>query len=415
MQQFLSDLDVLGEAFRTVIPLLEARDAALRKEFPALTANVKNAVARVSGKKRGARRLVRSGELSKMVSSVERLIAAVRKLNRATSMYRRQTLVLLVARLDEYTGELLKVEFKAKPELLKGADRTLPLDMALAAESLDELVATVVGSETDKILRGSQSSQVDYFDKKFKLGLRENFASYGDFIEVVERRHLFVHTGARLTGQYLAACESAGKSLESKKLGTVLPADDEYLARAGELIFEYGFRLGQSLHRRLFPSDLGSADRAIIDYGINLIGEQRWMRAETVFQFAHSLPEKFVADDSTRRIFMVNLAIALQGQGRVEEAMRLLDSVDWSSAHPKFTIVLAALRKEYARASNLMKSNRDAISEEDYRQWPAFRDFRRSAEFEAAFMKIFRKPFMPQLPSEAELPNSGLQSAKAGA
>ncbi len=195
-----------------------------------------------------------------------------------------------------------------------------------------------------------------------KLGLRENFATYGDFIEVVERRHLFVHTGARLTGQYRAACESAGKSLESKKLGTVLPADDEYLARAGELIFEYGFRLGQSLHRRLFPSDLGSADRAIIDYGINLLVEQRWMRAETVFQFAHSLPEKFVADDSTRRIFMVNLAIALQGQGRVEEAMRLLDSVDWSSAHPKFTIVLAALRKEYAQASNLMKSNRDAIS-----------------------------------------------------
>jgi hypothetical protein len=79
MQQFFSDLDVLGEAFRTVIPLLEARDAALRKEFPALAANVKNAVARVSGKKRGARRLVRSGELSKMVSSVERLIAAVRR------------------------------------------------------------------------------------------------------------------------------------------------------------------------------------------------------------------------------------------------------------------------------------------------------------------------------------------------
>ncbi len=145
---------MLGEAFRTVIPLLEARDAALRKEVHALTANVKNAAARVSGKKRGARRLVRFGELSKMVSSVERLIAAVRKLNRATSMYRHQALVLLVAQLDEYTGELLKVAFKAKPELLKGADRTLPLDMALAAESLDELVATVVGSETDKIPAG---------------------------------------------------------------------------------------------------------------------------------------------------------------------------------------------------------------------------------------------------------------------
>ena len=43
-------------------------------------------------------------------------------------MYRHQSIVSLVARLDEFIADLLVIAFKAKPELLKGSDKSISLD-----------------------------------------------------------------------------------------------------------------------------------------------------------------------------------------------------------------------------------------------------------------------------------------------
>jgi hypothetical protein len=296
--------------------------------------------------------------------------------------------------------------FKSKPELLRGSDKTIPIEEALAATSLDELVARIVGTETDKILRMSYAGQVEYLDNKFKLGLRKSFAGYADFIEVVERRHLFVHTGGRVSSQYLEVCQAAGKSLTIKS-HAVLGANDSYLSTAEELIFEYGLRLSQALYRRMFPNDLGRADNVIVDYGLHLLIEQRWQRALKLFSFAHEIPDKLVTNEATRRAFLINLAIALQGLRREQEAIELLDSIDWTSAHPRFLIVVAALRHHDSEAANLMRRNRDAITESEYREWPAFREFRTSVEFQGAFSQVFSKPFIHEVPPQTELQTSG--------
>jgi hypothetical protein len=58
-----------------------------------------------------------------------------------------------------------------------------------------------------------------------------------------------------------------------------------------------------------------------------------------------------------------------------------------------------------------MKRNRDAITESDYREWPAFREFRTSKEFQEAFSQVFGKPFIPEVPPQTQLPTSGVQLA----
>ena len=216
-----------------------------------------------------------------------------------------------------------------------------------------------------------------------------------------------MHSGGRVTSQYLQACQSAGKSLTVDRQ-SVLGVNNTYLATAEELIFEYALRLSQALYRRIFPQNLVNADYALIDYGVHLLVEERWERARKVFSFAHTIPEKLVANEAISRLFLVNLAIALQGLGRDDEALDLLGSIDWSSAHPRFSIVVAVLRVKYPEAAKLMKANRDAISESHYREWPAFRQFRTSKEFQEAFKDVFGKPFIPEVPAQAQVTGSQL-------
>jgi len=83
-----------------------------------------------------------------MYTSVMRLVTVVRKLHRASKLYRQQALVILVALLDDFTGALLGITFKSKRDLLRGSDKTLPIEEALAATSLDELIARIVASES---------------------------------------------------------------------------------------------------------------------------------------------------------------------------------------------------------------------------------------------------------------------------
>ena len=173
--------------------------------------------------------------------------------------------------------------------------------------------------------------------------------------------------------------------------------------------FRYALRLGQALYRRSFPDDLADVDKAIIDYGVHLLVEERWQRALKLFTFAHEIPDKLVTNEAMRRGFVINLAIALQGLGREQEALTLLDSIDWTSAHPRFLIVIASRRHQYSQAANLMRRNRDAISESEYREWPAFRDFRTSTEFQEAFSHVFGKPFIPEVPAQTELATPGSQ------
>ncbi len=404
-EQFFSDIDVLSEAFRTVMPVLEEKDKQQQKILETAIAKLTRATeALAKGRVQGR---VDTQALETMGASVLQVASGARKLHRASSLYRRHALVLLVALLDDFTGAILGITFNSKRELLHGSDKTVPVEEALAATSLDDLVAKIVATETDKILRMSYASQIEYLDRKFKLGLRESFAGYADFIEVVERRHLFVHTGGRVSGQYLEACYCAGKALKVDR-ESVLGANNAYLTAAEELIFEYALRLSQALFRRLFPQDLEYADKAIIDYGVHLLVEQRWERARKVFSFAHNIPEKLVANDALRRIFLVNLAIALQGLGREEEALQLLGSIDWSSAHPRFSIVVAVLRGKYTEAAGLMRRNRDAMSESDYREWPVFRQFRTSEEFQKTFNEVFGKQFIPEVPTQTQITGSQL-------
>jgi hypothetical protein len=95
----------------------------------------------------------------------------------------------------------------------------------------------------------------------------------------------------------------------------------------------------------------------------------------------------------------VNTALALNHLGRHEEALTLLSKYDWSSQSDKLLLAVSIIRRKWTEAERIM-SNMDGnrpFSEDDYRTWPIFKEFRSTKEFRNAYTKLYGKKYVAHL------------------
>lgn len=102
-----------------------------------------------------------------------------------------------------------------------------------------------------------------------------------------------------------------------------------------------------------------------------------------------------MSSDYTRRSLVVNRAQAHIWGGKRKEGLAILDAEDWSAARDEFHVCVAALRQQFDLAIKIMKaigaSSRPGKS--GYRNWPVFKELRKTEEFQATFVEVFGEPF----------------------
>jgi hypothetical protein len=146
-------------------------------------------------------------------------------------------------------------------EILNGSDRTITFPELVAFDSIESARNHVVEKEVESILRESHADQFDWLEKKFKLPLRKDLSIWSDFIEVTERRNLFVHSGGQVSGQYLKVCQSHKFDTGKTSKGDVLAVSPDYFSKAYGIVFEIGVKLAHVLWRKLMPEERKRADQ----------------------------------------------------------------------------------------------------------------------------------------------------------
>jgi hypothetical protein len=99
--------------------------------------------------------------------------------------------------------------------------------------------------------------------------------------------------------------------------------------------------------------------------------------------------------DYFRRALIVNRAQAYIWDGKRDEGLKILAAEDWSAANDEFQVCVAALRQDVGAAIRYMRSigAKSRPGKEGYRDWPVFRELRRSEDFLIAFSELFGEPF----------------------
>jgi hypothetical protein len=163
---------------------------------------------------------------------------------------------------------------------------------------------------------------------------------------------------------------------------------------------EIGVKLAHVLWRKEQPDDRADADSNLIEVTFDLLVEGRWALAQRLLDFGTQTLKKWSSDER-RRTLVVNRCQAYKWGGRSEMARRILEVEDWSAAADKFKLAEAVLHDDFAKAALLMaKLGADSkdVQKGDYREWPLFREFRRSAEFLSTYEQLYAEPFRVTTP-----------------
>ena len=115
--------------------------------------------------------------------------------------------VSFVSQYDAYLGGLIRTMFLSKPEFLNSSEKNMQFSELIKFESIEEAREFIVEKEVESVLRESHLKQFKWLENKLGITLRKGLPSFSDFIEITERRNLFVHCNGVISRQYLEVCK----------------------------------------------------------------------------------------------------------------------------------------------------------------------------------------------------------------
>jgi len=305
----------------------------------------------------------------------------------------RNFVVSYVSEYDSYLGQLITQILNFKPEIIDSKDKNISLSDLVSLGSVEAAREQIIAKEVESLLRSSHSDQFAWMENTFSIPLTKGLGSWPTFIELTERRNLFVHCDGVVSDQYIKVCKSHKVKVDGVSTGDTLKAEKKYIKQSYETLYEIGLKLSQVLWRKLSPDDLSKAEASLSHFIYELLIEEHYKLAKNLLDFACCTLKKW-STEGDRLVYVVNRSLAYKFSGDDKKCQEILSSQDWSACGDNYNLCVAVLSDEYEKAKKLMIRIGDSgsISEPDYIEWPCFKEFRESKEFLEGFEEVFGYP-----------------------
>jgi hypothetical protein len=259
-------------------------------------------------------------------------------------------------------------------------------------QSLEDARDFVLEKELENLLRRSHTEQFEWLEKKFDIPLRKDLSIWPQFVEVTERRNLFVHTDGVVSSQYVSNCRSGNVDLDKKVVpGLRLRVSPDYFATAHKTLYEIGVKLAQVLWRKNAPTETEQADRSLVTVTYDLLVDGKLQLAQALLDFADTTLARRHATERDRLMFLVNRAQSYYLAGDKARCSEILATQDWSAADDAFRLAHAVLSEKFDAAAKIMVriGKVSYPHKADYLHWPLFTEFRKSPQFVESFKGVF--------------------------
>lgn len=321
---------------------------------------------------------------------------AVENSTTAIKIIKRNFLVSLISQFDTYIGDMMKAVFSVRPEMINSSEKQLTFSELSKFSSIEEAKESIVEREIETVLRESHSEQFKWFERKLSIPLRKDLHIWETFIEITQRRNLFVHNDGKVSSQYLTVCRENNVTIDDKiKLGDELEVGFKYFDKTFKCLFEIGVKLNQVIRRNLLPTELESADSSFLNISFELIQNRQYDLAKILYDFSDKYIKKYSTEDLRLRV-LINRAQTYKWLDKNEECKKIIESVDWSATGEIFKLVSYVLLDKYDEASTVMRNigaNESVLDKLYYKDWPVFRLFRQTEQFKMAYLEIYKQSF----------------------
>lgn len=351
----------------------------------------------------------------KFRGDIRKHLYLIRYGNAAQSIVPQSLFVSLVSQYDAYLGDLLRLVYDINPKLLYNGQ--VGIKDVLESESIGAVQKKIIEDKIETILRKSHDEQIEDIEKILDVSLHKTDL-WSDFIEITQRRNLFVHCQGVVSAQYIQKCKKGGVDVE-QQVGDILELDETYFRKAYFTILCYGIMLGQTICRVLLKdqkveSDLDCSLISTVIYAA--IFDEHYEEAIKVSEYAMS---SFVhhATQKDLAYFVLNKAQAYKWIGKQDLCNKTLEAFDFSAINDDFLLAKFALEDNVSEVEKLMKKIGDKgqiMTAEAYSTWPIFKEMRKNSNFRSTYKDIFGDSLeVPVLSEEdMEIVQEASQSSK---
>ncbi len=305
-------------------------------------------------------------------------------------------LISLLCQFDAFLGRLIKLTLSIKPELINASEKKFTYSELLIFDSMEDAKDFLLEKEVEGVLRESRQKQFRWMENRFGMKLTKDLEVWPLFVELSQRRNLFVHSDGIVSSQYIKVCENVGADIDGINIDDSLFADKEYIQKAYEIIFEVGLKLVHVLWRKFLPDQMNLADININEVGYSCLLDGKNDLAKVIFDFCTDTLKDH-GPDEIYRMMIVNKAQAYKWIGLKEEASEIMKGSDWSATSLKFKLADAIISDNFEIAYRIMKemgNQKNTVIQHEYRTWPLFKEIKKTSEFQDVFKEIFNEPFI---------------------
>ncbi|HHQ6001904.1 TPA: hypothetical protein ACSRWF_003804, partial [Morganella morganii] len=179
--------------------------------------------------------------------------------------------------------------------------------------------------------------------------------SWKYFIEITERRNLFVHTDGKVSNQYIAVCKREFHQTDVCE-GEYLHVDDEYLVNAHRIIYEIIFKLNHIILGVVFKDDIdlmGKINTVAINVIFNLLCKEDYILVDLLCEFLLSKDSLIVAE-KYKRMIVINYCLSLKYQGK-DKFKNEINKLDWSSCNDVFTLAKSCIDDDNEKSCKIIE------------------------------------------------------------
>lgn len=339
------------------------------------------------------------------MKELKSLIKRVKRSELSAIIFPQSMLVSLVSQYDSLIGQLIRFIYAVNPNLLNESNSSISYKDLFTYNDLNAIKDKIIQDKTESILRKSHKEQLNDIQTLSGIKNLKGVSFWKEFIEITQRRNLFVHCKGLVSEQYIKECQKEGITLLPSQ-GDNLNVDNTYFNRAYFIFYIMGVLLSQVVTRHLLGKEkvLGEIDTLLNHIIYETLEEEKYDLSIEL--------SKFALADSTKHscrldevYFVLNYAQAYKWQGNQDECNQILSKFDFSAMTSDILVAKYALEDNIDMVVEHMKKagcNSKIMTREAYVSWVIFKEIREQEKFRETYKTIFGEDFTQELLTSAE-------------
>lgn len=298
----------------------------------------------------------------------------------------------LVGQFEVLIADIAHHFYRRAPGALGGDEKVISAKELLSFATLEEAKDHVVSDRVDDLLRGSLEDWRKFFESRLKVDLRALSPDYSRFGEYVQRRHLIVHAGSRISRRYLALVDDSllKEYFGQAQLGMPVHLSRAYVSAALQAFEATGLALGLACWVKLHRDHASDQAQLESELVYDALKGGRWTAALHLASWAQS-QETF--DAQTRLIAQFNAWQSLKRLNRFAECEQEVRTLDASALNPQFSAVRFALLGDAdAFFRTVERFNGAGLDAESWGDWPILVEMRQDPRFEEYARRYGKAP-----------------------